>query len=75
MELVRRASTLESRLMSSNRRVCPPLKSSTYVLQRVESVDSTIDKVFDLSRIGSAVNIAILIVNRIAKMIVLCIAL
>ncbi len=71
MELVRRALKLESRLMGSNRRVCPPFKSSTYVLQRVESVDSTIDKELDCSQIGSAVNIAI----RIAKMIVLRIAL
>ncbi len=36
-----------------------PFKSSTYVLQRVESVDSTIDEVLDCSRIASAVNIAI----------------
>ncbi len=66
---------LESRFMSSNRRVCPPLKSSTYVLQRVEWVDNTIDKVLDCSRIARAIKIAIGIANRIAKIILLRIAL
>ncbi len=71
MELVRRAFKPESRFMSSNRRVCPPLKSSTYVLERVEWVYSTIDEVLDCSRIARAIKIA----NRIAKMIVLRISL
>ncbi len=56
-----RSACVEARIKvhELDRRVCPPLKSSTFVLQQVEWVDSTIDKVLDCSRIARAIKIAI----------------